>query len=122
MLSEEKKSSTPVYKIPDHRYDMMLYQAGIHLMHGDDNLAMKVYEEVIGKEPGNVRALLCKADLLASMGDFPGALICFDTALQYHPEDAEVWYTKGMILHKAGNHEEGLACIRKGLIFVLQER
>ncbi|KAF5090928.1 tetratricopeptide repeat protein [Methanospirillum sp. J.3.6.1-F.2.7.3] len=84
-------------------------------MKGDFADALLLYKEIVGKEPNNVRAFQSIADVLDHMGNHDEALVWYDRALEYDPNNAETWYNKGMTLRKTGCQEEGLSCIRKGI-------
>jgi tetratricopeptide (TPR) repeat protein len=84
-------------------------------MNGEYETALRLYDEIIGKEPHNARALHNKANVLDMMGEYSEALRCYDEALECDPYNAELWYNKGVTLKKMGSLDEGTSHIRKGL-------
>ena len=90
-------------------------------MAGDYQLALILYNDIIGNDPSNGRALHHKTNVLDLIGNYSEALRCYDSALECDPFDAEIWYNKGMTLRKIGQHEEGLEHIKKGISLAMGE-
>lgn len=84
-------------------------------MNGEYVIALRLYQEIVEKEPNNTRALQGLADVNDHMGNHDEALHWYNKALDFDPYNAEIWYNKGLTLRKTGYQEEGLMCIRKGI-------
>lgn len=115
MLTEGKSAYERMYATIDPMIESVFYTADECQIKGDYEVAIRLYKEIIEKEPSNGRAFMRVADCLDHMGNHADALIWYDKALESDPYNAEVWYNKGMTLRKTGCQEEGLSCIQKGI-------
>lgn len=52
---------------------------------------------------------------LAALGDYQGALLYFDQALQADPNNAEVWLDKGVVFGRLERHQDELDCLDQAL-------
>ena len=115
MLPEGKSAYERMYATIDPMIESVFCTADECQIKGDYEVAIRLYKEMIEKEPSNGRAFMRVADCLDHMGNHADALIWYDKALESDPYNAEVWYNKGMTLRKTGCQEEGLSCIQKGI-------
>lgn len=115
MLTEGKITYERMYSTINPMVESVFCIASECQMKGDYARAFQLYQEVIEKEPCNVKAFLSMGDVNDHLGNHAEAILWYDKALEYDPYNAEVWYNKGMTLRKMGANEEGLSCIRKGI-------
>ncbi len=108
-------TNIPMMFMLDPIVECSLRDANDCMMHGDYDTALKLYDQVIEKQPYNSRALMNKGNVLDLMGNHSEAIRCFDNALACDPYNAEAWYNKGVTLKKIGSLEEGTLHIKKGL-------
>ncbi len=104
-----------MYATIDPLIELVFCAADECQIRGEYEIAIRLYKEIIEKEPNNGRAFQKVADCLDHMGNHADALVWYDKALESDPYNAEVWYNKGMTLRKIGSQEEGLMCIQKGI-------
>ena len=57
----------------------------LHLQSGNNEEALKLFEEAIGKEPQNAIAWGGKGVALVNLGKYQEAIDCFDKAIQLDP-------------------------------------
>ena len=69
----------------------------------------------------NVVVLYWRGFILEMLGDFQGALECYNKIIKLNPEDPEVWNAKGNILSEMNRTEEALECYDKALELCLDE-
>ncbi len=119
MLTEGKSAYERMYATIDPMIESVFCTADECQIKGDYEVAIRLYKEIIEKEPSNGRAFMRVADCLDHMGNHADALIWYDKALESDPYNAEGWYNKGMTLRKTGCQEEGLSCIQKGISLAL---
>jgi Flp pilus assembly protein TadD len=115
MKIEENHSSNRIITIMDPDTEWTIRNANNCKMTGEYQTALALYNEIIQKEPKNIRALHHKANLLAMMGNHSEAVACYDSVLTFDPYNAEAWYNKGMTLKRMGDTEEGQILIQKGI-------
>lgn len=70
--------------------------------------AREAYEQAIANDRTYPNAYLNHADLCLKSGDVDAALSSFDGFLALHPESAEVWNQRGMVLTECNRHEEAM--------------
>ena len=68
--------------------------------------AQGLLEEVLQKEPDNVRALYFKGIILQHIGKAEGAAPCFERVVQALPEDGVAWYLLGVCRQRLGQSGE----------------
>ena len=68
--------------------------------------AQSLLEEVLQKEPDNVRALYFKGIILQHSGQAEGAVPCFERVVQEMPEDGAAWYLLGVCKQRMGQSGE----------------
>jgi tetratricopeptide (TPR) repeat protein len=51
--------------------------------------------------------------------DYEKTIEAYDRALQINPDNADVWFNKGMTLKKMGKSSEGERCIEKAIILYI---
>ncbi len=115
MSTEGKSAYERMYATIDPMIESVFCSADDYQMQGDYEVAIRLYKEIIEKEPNNGRAFQRVADCLDHMGNHADALVWYDKVSESDPYNAEVWYNKGMTLRKTGCQEEGLSCIQKGI-------
>ena len=119
MSIEGKASYDRIYATINPVISSIFCKASECLINGEYSIALRLYQDIIEKEPNNLKALQGIADVLNHMGNHEEALIWYNKVLDYDPYNAEIWYNKGIILQKTGSHEEGLSSIRKGISLVM---
>ena len=68
--------------------------------------AQSLLEQVLQKEPDNVRALYFKGVMLQHIGKAEGAVPCFERVVQKVPEDGAAWYLLGVCRQRMGQSGE----------------
>jgi tetratricopeptide (TPR) repeat protein len=119
MSTEGKPTYERIYTTLNPMMESIFCKANECQMSGDYVIALRLYEEIIEKDPTNAKVFQGIADVHDHMGNYTEALIWYNKVLDYDPFNAEAWYNKGMTLRKAGNQEEGLNCIRKGITLAM---
>ncbi len=76
---------------------------------------IKKYEEIIAKNPKDVKNIIDKGISYLKIGKTNEALNCLDKALEIDNKSVEAWSQKGNILTSKANYEEALKCIDKAL-------
>ncbi len=93
--------------------DYLIRQAQEKAMAGDHFTAVKYLKEAIDTYPRNANAHLLMGNCQDCMDNVDEALASYDKALWIDPDNAEVWFNKGMTLKKIGNLKEATMCIEK---------
>lgn len=75
--------------------------------------ALRLFGEVLEKEPDNQRALYCTGLLRVYLGEDEAATTYFKKVMELDPRDAHATYYYGQCLSKAGKHEEALRYYEK---------
>jgi tetratricopeptide (TPR) repeat protein len=115
MSVESKSTNDAIFSQLEPLIESSLRNAHTCKMNGEYDAALRLYDEIIEKQPDNSRAWHSKGNVLDLMGVYSDAIQCYDTALECDPLNAELWYNKGVTLKKMGSHEDGVFHIRKGL-------
>jgi len=93
--------------------DYLVRQAQEKAMEGDHFTAVKYLKEAIEKYPRNANAHMLLGNCQDCMDKVDDAIASYDKALQMDPDNAEVWFNKGMTLKKKGQITESTQCIEK---------
>jgi len=84
---------------------------------GENNKAKKLVNKALNKAPESTEALLAKARILASQGDFTGADVALDALLSHDPENGGAWGLIGDIRMGQQKLDEALAAYDKAIAF-----
>jgi tetratricopeptide (TPR) repeat protein len=93
--------------------DYLVSQAQEKAMSGDHFIAVKYLKEAIEKYPRNANAHTLMGNCQDCLDKLDDAIAAYDTALELDPDNAEVWFNKGMTLKKKGLITESTQCIEK---------
>lgn len=77
--------------------------------------ALMTFENVIKIDPANEIGLCRKGTVLSLLGKDEETIKYFDNLLSIHPNLADVWYERGKLKVKAGEHESGFGDLRKAI-------
>jgi Tfp pilus assembly protein PilF len=66
----------------------------------------QLLEEVLAKDPQNLRALYSKGILLQHLGKAEEAIPCFEQAVRQRPQDGAAWYLLGLCKSRLGQPAE----------------
>lgn len=81
----------------------------------DQVLAMELYREALGIEPGLVPALVNLGNLHYSQGHLPEALALYESAVRHDPDAFEAWFNLGNVHHDAGRYADAVEGYRRAL-------
>ncbi|OOZ39098.1 hypothetical protein BOW52_07655 [Solemya elarraichensis gill symbiont] len=82
---------------------------------GNYKQALKLFDKVLAKEPGNASAWYNKALTLKFLNRIPQSLDAFDKSLALAPNDVETWFAKGVALAENDQHKAALTCYFRAL-------
>lgn len=93
-----------------------LIKKGIHLM-ADEKLeeAVRVFDQVLRFDPGNVEALLKLGYSKFHLDDYSGALAAYDKVLDIDVANAEAWNLKSLVHYQQKNYAKALDCVEKAI-------
>ncbi|MBE3561030.1 MAG: caspase family protein [Ktedonobacteraceae bacterium] len=77
--------------------------------------AFALVEQVLQAMPGDIPALLLKAQILGSGGRAQEALVVLEQILQQAPENALAWSMRAVLLSNLSRHQDALAAIERSL-------
>jgi Tfp pilus assembly protein PilF len=77
-----------------------------HKEERDLESAQSLVEEVLAREPDNLRALYFKGILWQHAGKSDGAVSCFERVVQAAPDDGAAWYLLGVCRQRLGQSGE----------------
>ncbi|HEY2817734.1 MAG TPA: XrtA/PEP-CTERM system TPR-repeat protein PrsT [Casimicrobiaceae bacterium] len=80
---------------------------------GDVKEARSAIDAVLKEAPGNSRALVVKAQIVAQAGDLSEAMKLVDTALAGAPTDKDALLLKAQLLSSSGQRDEAVALLEK---------
>ncbi len=83
---------------------------------GDEGDALKILQQVLEKEPQNLRARYCIGLLLLHKGELQNGLNHFIALLQHKPKDADLLYFTGKTLMQLNLYEDALDFYEKALV------
>ncbi|NLH74892.1 MAG: tetratricopeptide repeat protein [Verrucomicrobia bacterium] len=72
----------------------------------DIDRASSMLDEVLAKEPDNVRASYFKGIILQHVGKAQEAMMCFEKVVKLRPDDGIAWYLLGLCQQRAGQSPE----------------
>jgi tetratricopeptide (TPR) repeat protein len=72
----------------------------------DLEIALRLLEEVLQKEPDHLRALYFKGIVLQHVGKAEEAVPCFETVVRRRPDDGAAWYLLAVCRHRSGQPAE----------------
>lgn len=93
----------------------MLEKGRAYAAKGNYRQALKLFNKVLAKVPGNSTVWYNKALALKFLNHVPQALESFDKALVLAPNDVEAWFAKGVTLADSNQHKAALDCYFKTL-------
>jgi len=115
----------------DYQAALREYRRGLRLQPGDVNLinslgvalvecnrerrAAHCFQDVLGKDPDNYMALVNLGHARQTLGDKPGALLCFERAYRAHAQDEaagqELFLPLGRLYADLGRHDQAIAIL-----------
>jgi tetratricopeptide (TPR) repeat protein len=93
--------------------EYLVKQAQEKAMAGDHSTAVNYLKIAVEKYPENSHALTLLGNCQDCLDNVQDAIISYDKALQIDPDNAEIWFNKGMSLKKIGQLNEATQCIEK---------
>ena len=82
---------------------------------GENPKAKKLIDKALDKEPESTEALLAKARVLASQGDFAGADVALDALIALDPDNGPAWSLTGDIRMGQQKQDEALAAYDRAI-------
>jgi len=82
---------------------------------GDGDSALEYAQSLLDEEPDNLNYRYAFALANAALGNYPEAVSLIQALLADHPETAQAWLQLSRIQLAAGNNDDALATIDKGL-------
>jgi tetratricopeptide (TPR) repeat protein len=98
----------PVKMLIHMNMEELMTVGRLHLQSGDNEEALRLFEEAIGKEPQNAIAWGGKGIALINLGKYQEAIDCFDKAIQLDPITAFAWEGKGVALMRLERYEDAI--------------
>jgi Flp pilus assembly protein TadD len=89
--------------------------ANKHLIDGEMETAMKIFNEVISLNPEYKAAYLGKAITLMQMGELDASMVEFNRAIQLDDNFAEAYANRGILNDKTGRFQEAINDYRKAV-------
>lgn len=98
----------PVKMLINMNIEELMTVGLLHLQSGNNEEALRLFEEAIDKEPQNAIAWGGKGVALVNLGKYQEAMDCFDRAIQLDPITAFAWEGKGVALMKLERYEDAI--------------
>jgi Flp pilus assembly protein TadD len=109
----------PHLRKKEQKNDGSLVSEGIqYFENGDNETALKLFDQAIEINPKNVRAHNYKGDVFFRLQKYEEAIKwydCFEKALEINPKVLESWYHKGLILKRVERFNDAINCFDKVL-------
>jgi tetratricopeptide (TPR) repeat protein len=93
---------------PEERAKVRDYYVGLLTKTGDTEPLIKLLEDSLAQDPKNTALVQQLANLHAQRGDFPNALRYFMLRTELDPNNAEAWYTLGVVCWERSYHQGDL--------------
>ncbi len=81
---------------------------------GDFNGALRVYDEALSIEEGNLDLWKLRGDTLLNLGRHKESYDTYESILSYS-QDEEVWNNKGYVLFSMGSYSEAIKCYKRAI-------
>lgn len=89
--------------------------ASVHLRRNRPGAALAETDRLLANEPGNPGFLSLKAAALGRIGDYAGAMSCYEQVLSRISGQPKIWMSYGHVLKTVGRQEEAIAAYRRAL-------
>ncbi|OIN59532.1 tetratricopeptide repeat protein [Arsenicibacter rosenii] len=89
------------------------FQGIITAYQGDTGKAISLYEHSLSLKPRYLATYNQLSNIYRALGNIEQALAYNEKASTYFPDNAELWYTRGLTLQSGGKLEEALGCYRQ---------
>ncbi len=101
---------------PNLTLDILCLRAEVLEGSGDEAEAAALFHAILAQDPTQKRACAGIVRLGSALENFSQTLHSIDIALKHSPEDANLWYTKALLLKQRGMRSEMVGALEEAVI------